>query len=304
MIKDVIIIAGPTAVGKSSLAIKLAKALDTEIISCDSMQIYKQLDIGTDKIKESQMLGIAHHLIDIIDPSQSYSVNEFQKDALNIIDQIHKKGKIPIVAGGTGLYINSIYYKYEFNDVKPDLDFRREMEEDFIDKARYHLDKLMQIDSDKYSNLTVRDKKKIIRALEVYKYTGKSIEVDSPRNEDYNFHLYILNDNRESIYARINDRVDKMLDEGLLEEVKTLINQGIDKNSQSMKAIGYKEVIDFIDKKFDYQTMVEKLKQNSRRYAKRQLTWFRKIDGATWLNKEDLKDEEIILKILGDLNVR
>lgn len=303
MINDVIIIAGPTAVGKSSLAIKLAKKINSEIISCDSMQIYKQLDIGTDKIKEEDMQGVTHHLIDIISPSDSYSVNQFQRQCLNKIDHILKKGKIPILAGGTGLYINSIYYKYDFNDVKPDIEFRKSLEKDFEDKAHEYLAQLKKIDKDKYSKLTIKDKKKIIRALEVYKHTGKTIEVNSPKNDKYKFHLYILNDDREKIYGRINTRVDKMLSDGLVEEVRTLIDQGLDKNSQSMKAIGYKEVIEFLENSIDYPCMVEKLKQNSRRYAKRQLTWFRKLEDAIWLDKSIYNDDQISDKILGDINV-
>ena len=301
MKKKLLIISGPTGVGKSSLAVDLAKKLNTEIISADSMQIYKGMDIGTAKIKREEMQGITHHMIDIIDPKNSFSVQNFQELALNLIDEISSNDKIPIVVGGTGLYINSIFYKYDFSNVKPNEEFRKTMEERYKENPEVLLDKLVEIDPDKYQDLTIKDKKKIIRALEVYKFSGKTITVDSKPNDDYEIYLYVLNNNREKLYTDINQRVDRMLEEGLVKEVRRLIAQGLNKDHQSMKAIGYRELIPYIQGDLSYVKAVELLKKDSRRYAKRQLTWFRKNKEVVWLDKSTMTKDDMMNKILEDL---
>lgn len=300
--KPVIIISGPTGSGKSSLSIELAKRLNTEIISSDSMQIYRNMNIGTAKITEGEMSGIKHHLLDIIDAKDEFSVKDFQQMALFLIDDIHDREMIPIVVGGSGLYINSIYYKYDFSDVVPNKDFRDEMEVRYSKNPEELLDKLMSIDSELYGSLTVKDKKKIIRALEVYKFSKKKISVNSELNSDYAFHLYVITDEREKLYESINLRVDRMIEQGLIEEVKTLMEEGLNENHQSMKAIGYREIIPYLQGSINKSEMIEKLKQDSRRYAKRQLTWFRKIKEARWLDKSNMSKEEMIDKIIGDID--
>ncbi len=300
--KKVIIISGPTASGKSALAIELAKKIPAEIISADSMQIYKNMDIGTAKVTSEERSLVKHHLIDIIEPYEKYSVQDFQMAARNLIRDIHEKDKIPIIVGGTGLYINSIIYDYDFSQVEPNQEFRNRMEEEFKDNPQALLAKLMAIDSEKYSNLTIKDKKKIIRALEVYEFSGKTITVDSKLNTDYKYYLYVLNEDRQSLYDRINKRVDLMIEEGLIDEVKTLIEQGLNEETQSMKAIGYREVIPYLKGEISHDEMLQKLKQDSRRYAKRQLTWFRKVEIARWLDRQTLTQEQMIDIILEEIN--
>lgn len=302
MTKKVIIITGPTGVGKSELSLALAKDLQTQIISADSMQIYKGMDIGTAKVSKAIRSQIKHHMIDIISPESKFSVKEFQAQAFMLIDQLHSEGLIPIIVGGTGLYINSLLYKYDFSNVAPNPSFRKKMNDLLDKKPDIVLEKLNQIDASRYGHLTVRDRKKIIRALEVYEFSGQKITVDSQRNEDYNFFTYVINQDRKVLYDKINKRVDKMLSYGLVNEVKGLLSDGLTEADQSMKAIGYKEIIPFIQGKIDYDAMVEQLKQDTRRYAKRQLTWFRRIDFASWLNKDDLSQEDMINKIKGDIN--
>lgn len=302
MKNKLIIISGPTGCGKSSLSIELAKILDTELISCDSMQIYEGMDIGTAKVSKALRSQIKHHMIDIVKPNQKYSVKDFQYSAKTIISSIHQKNKIPIMVGGTGLYVNSIYYDYDFNDVEPNYEYRAELEQIFTRNPLELLDRLIEIDSEKYSRLTIKDKKKIIRALEVYEFSGKTITVESKKNTDYDIFLYVLTDDREKLYDNINLRVDQMLNEGLVNEVKSLLADGLDPSSQSMKAIGYREVIPYIFDEISYDEMVETLKKDTRHYAKRQLTWFRKIEDAVWLDKSQMDKEEMINRILEDIN--
>lgn len=302
MKEKVVIIAGPTGSGKSSLAIKLAKRIKGQIISCDSMQIYKGMDIGTAKVIQEEMGEVCHHMIDIISPKDNYSVQDFQKNCKKLIKEIHARGHIPILAGGTGLYINSIFYDYDFNQVKPNRKFRQEMEAIYDDNPQILLDKLMSIDKNMYSSLNLKDKKKIIRALEVYEFSGKTISIDSELNKDYDFYLFVLTDDRKILYEKINRRVDIMLDEGLVNEVQSLLDDGLTENHQSMKAIGYREVIPYLKGEINYETMVESLKQDTRRYAKRQLTWFRKNEHAIWLDKSIYNQEEMLNKILEEIN--
>lgn len=282
--KKVIIIAGPTAVGKTDIAIKLAKKLNTEIISADSMQIYREMDIGTAKISKVEMDGIKHHMIDIVDPDESFSVQDFQNKAYEIMDELFNKNLIPIIVGGTGLYIDSLIYDYDFMNVKPDYKLRENLEIQYNESPESLLNRVKDI-SEEYNHINIKDKKKIIRILEVYEKTGEIIKYDRKLSDsDINYTLYVLNDDRKKLYNRINSRVDIMLENGLVNEVKNLIDNGINPDSQSMKAIGYREVIDYLSGNIDYETMVYKLKQNSRKYAKRQLTWFRRNEKSIWID--------------------
>lgn len=299
--KKVIIISGPTGVGKTKLSIKLAKILNTEIISADSMQIFKKMDIGTAKVTSDEMQGIRHHLINILNADDYYSVQNFQKDAIKIINELHQKGKIPIVVGGTGLYIDSLMFEYNFNNIEPNFELRKRLEVEFEKNPQNLLDKLISIDK-KYQKLTLKDRKKIIRALEVFEISGSTINYKRKKTTlPYEFYLYIITNEREILYENINIRVDEMLKKGLINEVESILETKFPLDSQSLKAIGYREVIDYLNGLYDYKTMVEKLKQNSRRYAKRQLTWFRRNEFSKWMNKSEFSDEEIIKNILGDI---
>lgn len=296
--KKVIIIAGPTAVGKSDLAIKLAKKLNTEIISADSMQIYRKMDIGTAKIKEEEMDGIVHHMIDIVDPDENYSVQNFQNQAYEIFDQIFEKDMVPIVVGGTGLYIDSLVYDYDFLNVKPDYKLRKELEDQYKKDPKSLLDQVRNIDSDLYKNINLNDMKKMIRIIEVYKLAGKKINYDRKNlNEDIDYKLFVLTDDRKVLYDRINKRVDQMIDQGLVEEVKGLLDEGLEENVQSLKAIGYREVIPYLEGQYSKEEMIELIKRNSRRYAKRQLTWFRRNEYSNWIDisKEEFNSADKII---------
>lgn len=299
--KNVIIIAGPTAVGKTNLGVKLAKQLNTEIISADSMQIYKGMDIGTAKVTDAEMDGIIHHLIDIVNPNDNFSVHDFQKIAYKKINELFDKNMIPIIVGGTGLYIDSLTYDYDFVNVKPDYDLRKNLEEIYNYNPQILLDRVHSISSN-YNNLGIKDMKKIIRAIEVYEKSGEVINYNRTKtNEDINYNLFVLTDNRDKLYERINDRIDIMIKKGLIEEVSNLLRNGVDINSQSMKAIGYREVIAYLNNEYSYDEMIYKLKQNSRHYAKRQLTWFRRNEFSKWIDVSKYSEEEMINLIINSI---
>ncbi len=305
--KRVIIISGPTGVGKTSFSLALAEKLKGEIVSADSMQIYRDMDVGTDKVSRSDQEKINHHLLDIVDPNEEYSVQDYQKDAYKKIDEILEKGKTPLVVGGTGLYIDSLVYDFKFASSKPDYALRASLEKDYEEKGpEYLLDKLEEIDPVTRKTLTGKDKKKIIRAIEVYETSGKRLSETKQENklsEKYDFYLYVFNNDREILYSNINKRVDEMGKEGLVEEVIKVIDKyGLDENSQSMKAIGYREVLPYLEGKIDLETMKEEIKKDSRRYAKRQLTWFRRNPYVRWIDKSIYdSDEKIMTYILNDL---
>lgn len=300
---DVIIISGPTAVGKSELALKLAKILNTEIISADSMQIYRYMDIGTAKVSQHELNEIKHNLINIKNPDENYSVQEFQNDALEIITNLHNQNKIPIVVGGTGLYIDSLTHNFDFVNVKPDYELREKLENLYNKDPETILNMVKEINFEHYKELGIKDKKKLIRAIEVFKKSNKLIDYSRKNNnKNINYHLFVLTDDREDLYNRINKRVDLMIKKGLLNEVENLLaNKNVSKKSQSMKAIGYKEVISYLDKEISYEEMINQLKQNSRRYAKRQLTWFRRNELSKWIDISKYTKDEIIDIILKNL---
>ncbi|WDC83943.1 tRNA (adenosine(37)-N6)-dimethylallyltransferase MiaA [Caloramator sp. mosi_1] len=302
--KQIIIIAGPTASGKTNLGIELAKKINGEIVSADSMQIYKYMDIGTAKPSVEEMQGIKHHLIDIIYPDEEFSVALFKQYADNAIEQIYSKGKIPIVVGGTGLYINSLTYSLNFSESEPDKQYR-----DYLDNlakqygAKYLHDMLKNIDPDAANNIHPNNIKRVIRALEVFKNTGKRIseyQSTTKQNEpDYEFAYFCLDMPRNVLYDRINKRVDIMFEKGLIGEVEKLITLGYTRELQSMQAIGYKEVFDYLDGKLSLEEVKNIIKQNTRRYAKRQLTWFRKDNRIYWLEVFNKQLDEILSNMLG-----
>ncbi|NPE21907.1 tRNA (adenosine(37)-N6)-dimethylallyltransferase MiaA [Fusibacter sp. A1] len=285
--KPVIIIAGPTAVGKTEATIALAKDLDTEIISCDSMQIYKGMTIGSAKPTIEEQQGIRHHLMDFLDPHEPYSVSDYSLAAKSIIKELHDRGKVPIVTGGTGLYVNSLLYDMPFSEKSADSALRVNLEKELqqIGPIAFH-QKLKDLDPSSASRIHFNNTRKVMRALEIVLQGGspEDFKTDLIPETSYLPHLFVLNRDRDELYERINLRVEIMLEAGLLDEVRCLMELGLTSDHQSMKGIGYKEVIAYLNGTYDYEVMVDTLKQNSRRYAKRQLTWFRRYNQANWLN--------------------
>ncbi len=305
---NLLIIAGPTSVGKSDISVSLAKKLNGEIISTDSMQIYKYMDIGSAKITKEEMQGVPHYLIDFLDPKEEFSVSEFKDLAKEKIEDIQCRGKLPILVGGTGLYINSLICNMNFTESAKDEEYREYLYNLAKEKGnKYVHDMLYDIDLESYNAIHYNNLKRVIRALEVYKTTNKpfsSFKEDENNiyESPYNIYYYILNMDREKLYNRINKRVDIMLEKGLLEEVKSLKNMGLTEDMQSMKGIGYKELLYYLNDKISFEEAVEKIKQGSRNYAKRQLTWFRKDPRAVFIDKDNFKDDnEIISKIINDI---
>lgn len=293
--QKLVVIIGPTAVGKTKLSIELAKRFNGEIISGDSMQIYRKMDIGTAKIKENEMEGIPHHLIDIKEPDESFSVAEFQHLVRAKINEISGKGKLPIIVGGTGLYIQSVIYDYQFSDAPADEVFRFMLEakvKEIGNDALYQ--ELVGIDPASASQIHPNNVRRVIRALEIYHCTNKTMsEYQNEQQPDllYDTALIGLTMEREMLYERINYRVALMMEEGLLEEVKALYQQGL-RACQSIQAIGYKEIYEFLDGKVTMKEAAENLKQNSRRYAKRQLTWIRNKMDVEWFDMTDVQNFE------------
>lgn len=301
----VIVIVGPTASGKTSLSIELAKQINGEIVSCDSMQIYKDMDIGSAKPTKEEMQGIKHYMIDEVLPTERFSVARYKKEAENAIEKILKKGKIPIVVGGTGLYANSLIYGIEYDDIKLDEKYREELMK--IAKTPEGLENLYQkakkIDEKAIEKISPNDKKRIIRILEIYKSTGKNKteqEMESRKKEvKYDYKVFAINIERPILYERINKRVDIMIAQGLMEEVKKIIKK-YPELPTAMQAIGYKEIVEYLDNKITIEDAIEKIKQETRRYAKRQITWFKRIENIKWLDglEETQNNIKIILEVM------
>lgn len=287
------VLIGPTAVGKTKLSILLAKRFNAEIISGDSMQIYKRMDIGTAKIKEEEMEGIPHHLIDIKNPEESFSAAEFQELVRSKITEITSRGKLPIIVGGTGLYIQSVIYDYQFSDAPSDEEFRKTLEERAEREGNNVIyEELLEIDPESAEKIHPNNIRRVIRALEIYHCTGKTMsQYQEKQNPEllYDMALIGLTMDRETLYDRINQRVDIMMQEGLLEEVRSLFDNGL-RDCQSIQAIGYKELYDYFNGRVSFEDAVGNLKQNSRRYAKRQLTWFRNKMNVEWFDMSDSVD--------------
>ncbi len=287
--QKVIVICGPTASGKTALSIELAKKVDGEIVSADSMQIYDEMSIGTAKPDEEEMQGIKHYLIGNISPTRRYSVSDYKIDAMNSIKEILQKGKQPIVVGGTGLYVNSLIYGIDYPEIETNLEYRKELEKIADEEGlQYLYKKAEEIDREAMKNISVNDKKRIIRVLEIYKETGKTktqLEKESRKNGvPYEYHIFAIDMPREVLYDRINKRVDIMIEKGLIKEVENLYRKYGDELCTSLQGIGYKEVIDYLNGKYTKEEMIDKIKMETRRYAKRQLTWFRKIPNIIWLD--------------------
>ena len=284
--ENLIIITGPTGIGKTELSLELAKKYKGEIISCDSMQIYKKLNIGTAKIDLTET-SIPHYMIDIVEPSDNFTVADFKNSAKKIIKDINNRDRLPFLVGGTGLYINSLVYNLDFTETKPDYEYRDELIE-ILEKegSEFLYEILKEKDQRLAEKIHKNNGQRIIRALEILKSGNKKGDNFREENKDYNLIYLGLNMDRAKLYEKINQRVDKMVDLGLVDEVKNLLDEGLDKNSQSLKAIGYKEVISYLDGEIDFDEMVDLIKKNSRHYAKRQLTWFRRDDRIKWFDRE------------------
>lgn len=287
----VVVICGPTASGKTALSIQLAKKINGEIISADSMQIYEDMDIGTAKPTIEEMEGVKHYLIGNVSPTVRYSVANFKKDAIDAIEEIMKKGKTPIIVGGTGLYVDSLVNGIEYNDLEIDLNYRNELEKIAQSEGLDMLyKKATEIDPEAMKKISSNDKKRIFRVLEIYNATGKTKteqEIESRKKENpYEYVVFAIDMPREKLYERINKRVDIMIEKGLVEEVKNITNK-YDKMPTAMQGLGYKEVVKYLNNELSYDDMIEKIKMETRRYAKRQLTWFRRNKQITWINGLD-----------------
>ncbi|MCU5376829.1 tRNA (adenosine(37)-N6)-dimethylallyltransferase MiaA [Bacillus cereus] len=306
--EKVAVIIGPTAVGKTKLSIDLAKALNGEIISGDSMQIYRTMDIGTAKVTKEEMDGIPHYMVDIKNPEESFSVAEFQERVRKHIREITERGKLPIIVGGTGLYIQSVLFDYQFTEDAGDTIYREQMEQLALERGvEYVHKKLQEVDPESAERIHANNVRRVIRALEIFHTTGEKMSDQLEKQENellYDVSLIGLTMDREMLYDRINLRVDIMMDQGLLKEVEGLYNSGI-RDCQSIQAIGYKEMYDYFEDRVSLEEAVSQLKTNSRRYAKRQLTWFRNKMDVTWFDVTGgEKTSEILRYIEGKLQLK
>lgn len=309
--KPLIVLTGPTAVGKTKLSIALAKAVDGEIISADSMQVYKYMDIGSAKITKEEMEGVPHHLIDVLDPGEDFHVVRFQEMAKQAMEEIYAKGKIPILAGGTGFYIQAVVKDIDFSENTEKSPVREALEKLAEEKGSEFLhERLREIDPPSADKIHANNVKRVIRALEYYQMTGERISDHNGREAEkespYNTAYFVLNDVRERLYARIDSRVDEMLKQGLLEEVQKLADMGYTKDMVSMQGLGYKEILSYLDHTCTLEEAVYILKRDTRHFAKRQLTWFKREKDVIWVNKNEFayKDKETLDYILKNCEKR
>lgn len=305
---NLLILTGPTSVGKTSISTNIAKQLDGEIISADSMQIYKGMNIGTSKIKPDKMQNISHYMLDIVYPDEDFTVSNFKSKAENYISKINKNGKLPIIVGGTGLYINSLVYNLKFTNVESNEELRKKymlLANTYGNK--YLHNELYKVDPISAKRIHINDKQRVIRALEIFDETGQPMSVHNKNfrkeNDQYNLSMIALTMERQELYKRINQRVDFMISEGLVEEVEGLMKKGYNRELVSMQGIGYKEIISYLEGEVDLDEAVAILKRNTRRYAKRQLTWFRRDERIKWVNIDKFNTiEEVSNFIINILN--
>lgn len=292
MKEKLVVITGPTAVGKTDISIEIAKRLNGEILSADSMQIYKFMDIGTAKVRKDEMKGVNHHLLDFVEPDKEFTVSNYKEKATNIITELNNNHKLALLVGGTGLYINSLVYELDFIDIAPDDKLRKKYEDIAKnDGKNYLLDLLRKVDPITAQKYSENDVQRIVRALEVYHKSGITMSEQTKNfrkpSDKYNPLMYCLYLNREKLYDRINLRVDLMIEEGLIQEVEGLLNKGYTPDLTAMKAIGYREIIKYLQGEWSLDEAINKIKQFSRNYAKRQLTWFRRDDRINWIDIEE-----------------
>ena len=299
--KDVIVLTGPTAVGKTSLSIALAKAVGGEIISADSMQVYKYMNIGTAKITEEEKCGIPHFLIDELEPDEEFNVTIFKNKVMGYIKNIKSRGKVPIIVGGTGFYIQSVIYDTNFNEYGDDSEVRKKYElmAETIGKSELHK-KLALVDREYADSVSENNVKKVVRALTFFEMTGEKLSEHNKRERErsspFDFAYFVLTMDRKKLYERIDKRVDLMFDMGLVDEVKALMAKGYDKSLVSMQGIGYKEVIDYLNGKMSLEECIDIIKRDTRHFAKRQLTWFKREKVVTYIDKDEFASEDKCLK--------
>lgn len=304
MKKPLIILTGPTAVGKTKASIALAKAINGEIISADSMQVYKYMDIGSAKIRPDEMQDVKHYLIDELEPHEEFHVVKFQEMAKQAIEDIYAKNKIPIVVGGTGFYIQALLYDIDFTESDEDTTYRQELESLAKENGAEYLHELLKkVDPTSANTIHANNVKRVIRALEFYKQTGKKIsehnERERQKESPYEFCYFVLNDDREHLYNRINQRIDQMLEEGLIDEVKGLKDKGYTKDMVSMQGLGYKEILNYLNGECTLEEAIYTLKRDTRHFAKRQLTWFRRERDVIWIPKDEFAyNENAILQTM------
>lgn len=306
--RAITIIAGPTAVGKTKYAIEAAKALGGEVVSCDSMQIYKYMDIGSAKPTAEELSQARHHLVDAVDPSVSFSVASYQKMAKEAIEDIFGRGKIPVIAGGTGLYLNSLLYDMDFGGPESDPELRKSLAVEAEEKgAEAVYRRLVKADPAAAARIHPNNTKKVIRALESALLGGNigDFKNCTQKCKDYDINFMVLTRNRPELYDRINKRVDLLVEQGLFSEVKDLLTRGLTEDDISMKGIGYKEVIGFLNGRYDRDEAIDLIKKNTRHFAKRQITWFKRYEQAQWLNISDYDgDRQAIEELLKWLKKR
>ena len=298
--KKLIIISGPTASGKTSVSIELAKKIKGEIISADSMQVYRYMDVGTAKIKPEEMGGIKHYLIDVLHPGEDFNIVKFQEMVKAAIDEIYLRGCTPILVGGTGFYIQSILYDINFNEENSGTEIRKKLEKEYDTMgADFMYEKLKKIDAVSADNIHKNNKKRIIRAIEYFMINNAPIsqhnEIQRKKESPYDFRFFVLNPRRELLYKRINERVEKMISEGLLKEVMELKEMGLSKDYISMQGIGYKEILEHLNSDISLQEAVDKIKQNTRHMAKRQVTWFKREKNVINIDPEEFENNEKIV---------
>ena len=299
--KDLIVLTGPTAVGKTSLSIMLAKEIGGEIISADSMQVYKYMDIGTAKVTKEEMCGIPHFLIDELEPDEEFNVTIFKNKVMKYIEEIRNRGHVPIIVGGTGFYIQSVIYDINFSEYGDDSNVRKKYEEmaETLGKRELHK-RLSKVDKDYADSVSENNVKKVVRALSFYEMTGEKLSVhntkERERTSPFDFAYFVLTMDRKKLYERIDKRVDLMFKMGLVDEVKSLMKKGYNKSMVSMQGIGYKEVIDYLNGEISMDECIDIIKRDTRHFAKRQLTWFKREKVVTYIDKEKFVTEADCLK--------
>ncbi|MDC7287966.1 tRNA (adenosine(37)-N6)-dimethylallyltransferase MiaA [Blautia schinkii] len=305
MKRPLIVLTGPTAVGKTKLSISLAKAVDGEIISADSMQVYKYMDIGSAKIRPDEMQGVPHYLVDVLNPDEEFHIVRFQQMAKDAMEQIYAKGKIPILVGGTGFYIQAVTRDIDFTEAEQENGYRKELEALAVEKGNEYLHHMLfEVDPVSAEEIHANNVKRVIRALEFYHQNKLPIsshnQKERERQSPYNLAYFVLNAPRELLYQRIDERVDEMLKDGLLDEVRNLREMGYHRGMVSMQGLGYKEILAYLDGEYPLDEAIRVLKRDTRHFAKRQLTWFRREAEVTWVDKDafDYDDEKILAYML------
>lgn len=311
MKQPLIILTGPTASGKTALSVALARRIGGEIISADSMQVYRHMDVGSAKVTREEMDGIPHHLIDVLEPEEAFNVTRFQEMAKSAMEEIRKNGHIPIVAGGTGFYIQALLYDIDFTENDSDMEYRHELEQTAAEQGPGVLHKMLRnVDEPSANAIHENNVKRVIRALEFYKKTGFRIsdhnEAERKKESPYNFAYYVLNMDRDRLYGRIDKRVDRMLEDGLEDEVKRLKAMGCTRDMVSMQGLGYKEILDYLNGDQSLEEAVYIIKRDTRHFAKRQLTWFKRERDVSWINQEEFgfSQEKVLSWLLEDLKKR